>query len=103
MDPQIRLFGGQSLSAWDGRHVALPTRKCWGLLAYLVQSKSRDIPREEIAALLWPRSAEAQARASLRQELAVLRRALETAGHRRIAYAFCSSRRGRTLCNWKKC
>ncbi|MDJ0827138.1 MAG: BTAD domain-containing putative transcriptional regulator [Rhodobacter sp.] len=45
-----------------------------------MQSGGRAIPREELAALLWPRGNEDQARASLRQELAVLKKALTRAG-----------------------
>ncbi|MDJ0627135.1 MAG: BTAD domain-containing putative transcriptional regulator [Rhodobacter sp.] len=80
MEPQIRLFGTATLGERGGQTERLPTRKSWALLAYLVQSGGRDVPREELAALLWPRSAEGQARASLRQELAVLKKALKLAG-----------------------
>lgn len=80
MDPQIRILGGCALRSAEGRAATLPTRKSWGLLAYLCQSRGRDVPREELAALLWPRGSEGQARASLRQELAVLRRVLTGAG-----------------------
>ena len=80
MEPQIRLMDSCSLCAPDGRVIGLPTRKSWGLLAYLCQAGGRDIPREELATLLWPRGNEGQARASLRQELAVLRKAMSAAG-----------------------
>ena len=80
MDPQIRLLGGQDLRGPDAQALHLPTRKSWALLAYLLHSGGRAIPREEIATLLWARSGEDQARASLRQELAVLRKALDVAG-----------------------
>lgn len=80
MQPAIRFLGHCRLTDAAGRDVILPTRKCWGLLSYLCQAGSRDTPREELAALLWPRASEAQARASLRQELAVLRKALGQAG-----------------------
>ena len=79
MQPQIRLLGGYGLCAADGTPIRLPTRKSWALLAYLVQSGGRNVQREELAALLWPHSGEDQARASLRQELAVLKKALHTA------------------------
>lgn len=75
MTPQIQLFGSCGLFDPTGQRIRLPTRKAWGLLAYLCQAEQRNVPREELAALLWPRGNEAQARASLRQELAVLRRA----------------------------
>ncbi|MCG6902404.1 MAG: hypothetical protein LJE68_06945 [Rhodobacter sp.] len=80
MTQQIRFLGSCVLLDAEGNPVAMQTRKCWALLAYLSQSQGRDVPREELAALLWPRSSESQARASLRQELAVLRRVLRQAG-----------------------
>ncbi len=80
MIPQIRLLGGCSLSGPDGRRIKMQTRKSWGLLAYLAASGGRAVAREELAALLWPAGREGQGRASLRQELAVLRKALRQAG-----------------------
>ena len=55
-------------------------RKSWGLFAYLCLSHGRSVPREELAALLWPQSSDRSGRASLRQELSVLRRGLEEVG-----------------------
>lgn len=79
MQPQIKLLGGHALATPGGAPVRLPTRKSWALLAYLVQSHEREVPREELATLLWSRSGDEQARASLRQELAVLKKALARA------------------------
>ena len=79
LSQRIRLLGGYALNAENGAPLNLPTKKSWALLAYLVQSRGREIPREELATLLWPRSAEDQARASLRQELAVLRKGINKA------------------------
>ncbi len=80
MTPQVRFLGGFALSDTVGRPVRLPTRKCCALLARLAMSLGHDVPREELAALLWPRSSDANARASLRQEIAVLRKMLAAAG-----------------------
>lgn len=77
--PQIQLLGGCELRDPAGELVMMQTRKSWGLLAYLCQAQGRDVPREELAALLWSRGNERQARSSLRQELAVLRKALTRA------------------------
>ncbi len=73
---QLKLLGGYELLTANGTTVRLPTRKSWALLVILAQSNKQESTREELAALLWPRSGEEQARASLRQELAVLRKAL---------------------------
>jgi len=80
MEPRIRCLGGHELFDAAGRSLRLPTRKSWALLAYLALADNRDIPREELATLLWPRSNDGQARASLRQELAVLRKTMAQAG-----------------------
>jgi DNA-binding SARP family transcriptional activator len=76
---EIRLLGG--FDCRSGRQpVALPTRKCMGLLALLALRPGEPVGRERLSALLWSRSAPAQARASLRQALAMLRRTLERDG-----------------------
>lgn len=80
MEVQIRVLGDARLNAADGGQVTLTSRRSWGLLAFLVLSGGRPLSRMEVAGLLWPDSGETQARASLRQELAVLRKALRQAG-----------------------
>ncbi|MEN8933352.1 MAG: AAA family ATPase [Planktotalea arctica] len=72
----INLFGGPTLSRTDREFAQLPTRKSEALLAFLVERGGAPVSREALAALLWPYSAEDQARASLRQEISVLRKAL---------------------------
>ena len=62
----------------DGAPVRIGGRKGMALLAYLVR-RGRAVPRESLMALLWPDSGDAQARASLRQALATLRRDLGAA------------------------
>jgi len=80
VQPHLKLLGGYELVASNGEKIRLPTRKSWALLAYLVQSGKIENSREELATLLWPNSGEDQARASLRQELAVLRKTMLEAG-----------------------
>ncbi|MDF0595097.1 AfsR/SARP family transcriptional regulator [Psychromarinibacter halotolerans] len=77
---QIRLLGDVRLTAPDGSEVRIPSRRSQALLAFLVLSSGRSLLRTVVAEVLWPDSAAEQARASLRQELAVLRKALRLAG-----------------------
>jgi DNA-binding SARP family transcriptional activator len=74
------MFGGWSLTGPDGTEVALPTRKDRQLLAYLALQGGRPQSREKLASLLWADRAEEQARDSLRQSLAALRRAFRAVG-----------------------
>lgn len=61
----------------DGAPITLPTRKAAALLAILAMPPGALNTRERLADLLWSRSAEAQARGSVRQAVAQLRKALE--------------------------
>ncbi len=72
----LKLLGG--LEARTDRHEALTTstRKGRALLAVLATSPDMTRSREYLATLLWERSAEEQARASLRQTLSEVRKAL---------------------------
>ena len=81
---ELRLLGAHELTA-DGAAIRLKTKRSWALLAYMVANRDRSVPREELAALLWNRSPEEQARASLRQELSSLRSALRMAGWEPLA------------------
>lgn len=72
----LYLLGGLSVRAGDGAELALPTRKARALLAYLALSPGASRSREQIACLLWERSADEQARGSLRQQLSAIRKAL---------------------------
>ncbi|WP_237866258.1 MULTISPECIES: tetratricopeptide repeat protein [Bradyrhizobium] len=56
--------------------IALPTRKSGVLLAYLAMSRDYAAQREELATLLWGDCSDQQARQSLRQALAMLRKHL---------------------------
>ena len=73
---RIRLFGGFDIHSQDGHTVPLAGRKVRGLLACLALSPGSPWSRERLIALLWSDRGEEQARASLRQALAEVRRAL---------------------------
>ncbi len=60
----------------DGRDLTIRSRRGRALLGMLALSPSRCVTREGAAAMLWPDRDDAQARASLRQELSALKRAL---------------------------
>jgi DNA-binding SARP family transcriptional activator len=60
----------------DGEAMRFPTRKSEALFAYLLERQGEDVSREVLAELLWPYSAPEQSRASLRQEVSVLRKTL---------------------------
>jgi DNA-binding SARP family transcriptional activator/TolB-like protein/Tfp pilus assembly protein PilF len=74
------MFGGWSLTGPDGTELVLPTRKDRQLLGYLAMQGGRPQPREKLASLLWADRAEEQARDSLRQSLATLRRVFRAVG-----------------------
>jgi len=77
MPLRVNLLGGLRVSPQnEGEALALPSRKARALLAYLACPAGRALPRDKLAALLWGDRSEGQARASLRQELYGLRRAL---------------------------
>ena len=71
----LNLLGGFE-AALGGQIVALPRKKSRALLSYLALNPGPPHSREKIAGLLWGNSGEEQARASLRQTLTALRRAL---------------------------
>lgn len=74
----LRLLGRFGVAALDGESapMQLPTKKIGALLAYLGMSRDYTASREELAALLWGGSTDQQARQSLRQALALLRKEL---------------------------
>jgi DNA-binding SARP family transcriptional activator len=76
---RIRLLGQLALLR-DGQSHPLGTRKAAALLAVLALHPGATLPRERLCGLLWSRSAPEQARASLRQALAQLRRDLADTG-----------------------
>ena len=79
MTLRVRLLGGYVVE-FAGRRIVPSTRKAAALLAILASRPGVAQPRARLADLLWPRSPEEQARTSLRQALAQLRRDLSEAG-----------------------
>ena len=77
---QIDLLGGFALSDAAGVALTLPTRKAQALLAVLARRPGVAVARARLAGLLWPDRPDTQGRASLRQALASIRRALEGCG-----------------------
>ncbi len=71
----LTLLGGFSLSA-DGGPVVLAERKAAALLAYLALRPDQRHAREKLAALLWGRQTDEQARRNLRHCLGSLRKAM---------------------------
>ncbi|NIR32739.1 MAG: alpha/beta fold hydrolase [Gammaproteobacteria bacterium] len=76
---KLTALGGLDIRTESGAPVTLATRKSKALLVYLALAAGAPQPRGKLAALLWDRSAEDQARASLRQTLFTLRQALSSA------------------------
>jgi DNA-binding SARP family transcriptional activator len=73
---QLTLLGGFQARLRAGAALPLPTRKSQALLAYLASPPGRAHPRDKLAALLWGGIREESARASLRQALFAIRKAL---------------------------
>jgi DNA-binding SARP family transcriptional activator/TolB-like protein len=65
---------------FNGRPIELRTRKAAAVLGYLALSDTKHESRERLVGLLWSRSDEEKARASLRQVVRELRSVLEEAG-----------------------
>ena len=65
----------------NGRPIELRTRKAGAVLSYLALSETKQESRERLVGLLWSRSDEEKARASLRQVVRELRSTLEEAGY----------------------
>jgi len=72
----LDLMGGFSARDAQGRPIEFTSRKAQALLAVLSLSLGQPQSREKLTALLWSDRGEQQARASLRQALAELRRCL---------------------------
>ena len=71
----VKTLGGITFQ-WDQGEFRPPTRKAAALLVYLGLSPRGSRSREHLAGVLWGRSADEQSRASLRQTLSSLRKAL---------------------------
>jgi TolB-like protein len=75
MHLSLSLFGPFQASL-GGQDLKIGSRRSQAMLAMLALAPKSAVARDKIAATLWPDRAEDQARASLRQELSNLRRAL---------------------------
>ncbi len=73
---ELTLFGRFEARLQSGAVVELHTRKGELLLAYLALARGKTVTRDKLAALLWSDRSDEQARQSLRQELAAVRKAL---------------------------
>src|SRR5437762_1592857 len=73
---QINLFGNLRISFTGSPVTAVNTNRLHSLIAYLILHGDAPQPRERLAFMLWPASAESQARTNLRQLLHHLKRAL---------------------------
>lgn len=79
---ELQTFGGLELREEDGGQIEpLAGRtKCLALLAYLaVEAPDGRVPRQEVAALLWPAGTDERARTSLRKALSQIRQAADPA------------------------
>ena len=76
----VSLVGRPSI-AFGGRLVELRTQKASAVLSYLALTEAKHESRERLVGLLWSRSGEEKARASLRQVVRELRTAFEGAGY----------------------
>src|SRR5260370_33275411 len=76
----VSLVGRLTLR-FNGRLVELRTQKAGAVLSYLALTETKHESRERLVGLLWSRSDEEKARASLRQVVRELRSAFEDAGY----------------------
>src|ERR1700716_838740 len=76
----VSLVGRLTLR-FNGRLVELRTQKARAVLSYLALTEAKHESRERLVGLLWGRSDEKKARASLRQVVRELRTAFEEAGY----------------------
>jgi DNA-binding SARP family transcriptional activator/TolB-like protein len=72
---------GRLTMRFNGRPVELRTQKAGAVLGYLALSETKQESRERLVGLLWSRSDEEKARASLRQVVRELRSAFEDVGY----------------------
>lgn len=76
----FRLVGAFSVTDAYGNTCTLPGRKDRAVLAFLAAHPDRPIARDRLVELIWPVSAEGTGRASLRQSLSMIRKALAHEG-----------------------
>lgn len=70
----LNVLGGFSLSDGSGKTLTLPTRKARALLGYLAANVGKPQSRNRLMALFWGERSDQQARHSLNQALATLRK-----------------------------
>src|ERR1700733_10937242 len=83
-DPAARLSVspvGRLTLRFKDRLIELRTQKAGAVLSYLALTETKHESRERLVGLLWSRSDEEKARASLRQVVRELRSAFEDAGY----------------------
>lgn len=85
----LSLLGPFSLTGPDGDSLEISSKKNRVLLAMLSSAPGRSISRDALAGVLWAEHSEEQARNSLRQALAVLRKELN--GHETNFFAALGS------------
>ena len=74
---KLTLLGGFKLLSPEGEEIAISVNKAKALLAYLALNQGQPVSRDRLSALLWEESSDAQARHSLRQALADLRKNMD--------------------------
>jgi len=82
---RIRLFGGLEITSGEGQPVRFATRKSSLLFAALVLAGRRGHHRELLSESFWPGRGDAQARNSLRQALADIRRWFPAGGNAAVS------------------
>ena len=75
----LKLFGEFRLSSSDGKEITALGRRDRAVLSYLVLCPGQRAGRERLAALIWSNRQDEQARHSLAQSTAVIRKALDDA------------------------
>jgi DNA-binding SARP family transcriptional activator len=78
----LQLLGGFRARLEPGIAVSLPTRKAEALIGYLALPLGQPHPRDKLASLLWGDLSDSRARASLRQALFRVRRAVDASDRR---------------------
>jgi DNA-binding SARP family transcriptional activator len=73
---QVRLLGNLQLQYAGQTLTAISSPRVQTLLAYLILQNSRPVSRQQLAALFWPETSEAQARTNLRNLIHQLRQVL---------------------------
>lgn len=74
---EVRVIGTFDIQC-DGKPVTLSSRAAQSLFAYLILTAGKTHRREQLAGMFWPDVAEEKARASLRHELWLIRKALSS-------------------------